>query len=127
MGIFDWGKKNQPKYKPPKAPLSGNFTVGLSALEIRYKNFRGENKTFTGDHRSAYIRGRHVVIRVVPTGKRISLNLENIENRDEVEPIVAATPRPTANERRILHYHLKRGSTSQLFEQIRRKYPHYEP
>jgi len=127
MGIFDWGKKKQPKYKPPKAALSGNYTVGLGAIEIRYQNFAGEYKTFTGDYRSAYISGHHVVIRVIPTGKRISLNLERIENRDEVESLVAANPRPTANERRILHYHLKRGSTSQLFEQIRSKYPHYEP
>jgi hypothetical protein len=127
MGIFDWGKKKQPAYKPPKASLSGNFTVGLGAIEIRYTNFVGEQKTFTGDYRSAYIRGRHIVIRLVPTGKRISLNLEKIENRSEVEPLVAANPRPSANERRILHYHLKRGSTSALFEQIRSKYPHYEP
>ena len=127
MGIFDWGKKKQPAYKPPKAPLSGNFTVGLGAIEIRYTNFVGEQKTFTGDYRSAYIRGRHIVIRLIPTGKRISLNLEKIENRSEVEPLVAANPRPSANERRILHYHLKRGSTSALFEQIRSKYPHYEP
>jgi len=127
MGIFDWGKKKQPKYKPPKAPLSGNYTVGTGGVEIRYQNFAGEHKTFTGDYSSAYISGHHVVIRVIPTGKRISLNLERIENRDEVEPLVAANPRPTANERRVLHYHLKHGSTSQLFEQIRRKFPNYEP
>ena len=127
MGIFDWGKKREPKYIPPKKPLSGDYTVGLGAIEIRYKNFMGQDKTFTGDYRSAYIRGGHVVIRVVPTGKRISLNLERIENRSEVEPLVAANPRPSANERRILHYHLKRGSTSALFEQIRSKYPRYEP
>ena len=84
MGIFNWGKKKQPAYKPPKVPLSGNFTVGLGAIEIRYTNFVGEHRTFTGDYRSAYIRGRHVVIRVIPTGKRISLNLEKIENRAEV-------------------------------------------
>lgn len=127
MGIFDWGKKKQPKYKQPKAPLSGNYSPGAGSLEIRYKNFVGEQKTLVGDYRSAYVRGRHVVIRVVPTGKRISLNLENIENRDEVESLVASNPRPTANERRILHYHLKRGSTSPLFEQIRGKYPDYQP
>jgi hypothetical protein len=126
MGIFDWGKKKQPKYKPPKAPLSGNYSPGAGSLEIRYKNFLGERKTFVGNYRSAYISGNHVVIRVVPTGKRISLNLDNIENRDEVQPQVASNPWPNANERRILHYHLKRGSTSERFEEIRSKYPHYE-
>ncbi len=127
MGIFDWGKKKQPKYKPPKAPLSGNYSPGPGSLEIRYKNFVGESKTFTGDYRTAYVRGHHVVIRVVPTGKRISLNLENIQNRDEVEPLVTANVWPTPNERRILNYHLKRGSSSALFEELRRKYPDYQP
>jgi hypothetical protein len=127
MGIFDWGKKKQPKYKQPKRPLSGDYSPGSGSIEIRYKNFVGEDKTFTGDYRSAYIRGRHVVIRVVPTGRRISLNLNNIQNRDEVESRVAANPRPTPNERRILHYHLKRGTSSALFEKVRLKYPDYQP
>lgn len=126
MGIFDWGKKKKPKYKPPKAALSGDFSPGLGAIEIRYRNFIGEDKTFTGDYRSAYIRGRHVVIRVVPTGKRIALNLESIQNRQEVESRIASNPRPSPNERRILHYHLKRGSSSPLFEEIRQKYPDYQ-
>jgi hypothetical protein len=127
MGIFDWGKKKTPKYRPPKKPLSGNYSPGLGSLEIRYKNFVGEDKTFIGDYRSAYIRGRHVVIRVAPTGKRISLNLEAIQNREEVESRVAGNPRPNPNERRILHYHLKRGTSSPLFEQLRQKYPDYQP
>jgi hypothetical protein len=127
MGIFDWGKKKTPKYRQPKKAQSGNYSPGSGSLEIRYKNFVGEDKTFVGDYRSAYIRGRHVVIRVVPTGKRISLNLEAIQNRDEVESRVAGNPRPNPNERRILHYHLKRGTSSALFEQLRQKYPDYQP
>jgi hypothetical protein len=127
MGIFDWGKKKTPKYKQPKRPLLGNYSPGAGSIELRYKNFMGQDKTFVGDYRSAYIRGRHVVIRVAPTGKRISLNLEAIQNRDEVESRVAGNPRPNPNERRILHYHLKRGSSSRLFEEIRRKYPDYQP
>ncbi len=126
MGIFDWGKKKEPKYVPPKAPLSGNYRVGDGAIEIRYRNFRGENKTFTGDYRTAYIRGRHVVIRVEPSGKRISLKLSAIENRDEIEQRAGENPRPEPNERRVLHYHLKNGTTSELFERIRRKYPNYQ-
>ncbi len=127
MGIFDWGKKKPKKYVRPKNPLSGNYSPGAGSIEIRYKNFVGEDKTFTGDYRSAYIRGRHVVIRVAPTGKRISLNLNNIQNRDEVESRVAANPRPTSNERRVLHYHLKRGSSSALYVELRQKYPDYQP
>jgi hypothetical protein len=39
----------------------------------------------------------------------------------------AVANRPTSNERRILHYHLKRGSSSALYEELRQKYPDYQP
>ena len=74
---------------------------------------------------STYTRGQHLVTRAVPTGKRIALKLSKIQNRREIEAQIANSPRQSPDERRILHHHLRRSSTSALFEKIRKKYPDY--
>jgi hypothetical protein len=42
-----------------------------------------------------------------------------------VEPVLSGNPQPSANERRILHFHMKHGSSSPAFEKLREKYPNY--
>ena len=159
MGLFDFlfGKKNCPLCGAKDAKIEGtrvrcpnpecrNFdgTVGrsllrtprrsdyspASQLEIRYKNFRGEEKTFRADQDSLIRRRNHIVARVAPTGERISLSRDRIQNLSDVE---AALPHveekrpdgPTSLERRVLAFHKRRGSSSPLYEEIRRKYPNY--
>ncbi len=97
-------------------------------LAIRYRNFQGQEKTFTADAESAARKKNHIVVRVVPTGERIALSRDRIQNLHEVEGALPsrpepAEPSPTPRERRVLTYHKNRKTTSPLYEQIRAKYP----
>ena len=97
-------------------------------LVIRYRNFEGVEKAFTGDAESAVRKKNHIVVRVEPTGQRITLCRDRIQNLGEVEasfpqPVAPGQPWPTARERQVLGYHKKHGSTSPLYEQIRARYP----
>ena len=65
-------------------------TAGEHGVEIRYKNWKGETKTFVGDRRTMRRRGRHLSLRVAPEGIRIALALDRIQNLPEVE---AVTPK----------------------------------
>ncbi len=99
-----------------------------SLLEIRYRNFRGEEKTFRADENSLLRRRNHISARVAPTGERISLSRDRIQNLSEVEealpkPDESKPPGPNGRERQVLSYHKKYKSTSPLHEKIRAKYP----
>ena len=112
-------------FKPPK----GNWSP-TNPIEIRYTNHRGESRTFTGDRSSLVRRKEHIVVKVAPTGRAITLARKRITNLSEVE---AAMPQrvepgqdwPSARERQVLSYHKKHGSTSPLYEKIRAKYPNW--
>ena len=108
-----------------RAPLTGDYDPGTHAIDVRYTNFLGEEKTFVGDRRTLRRVGRHFSVRVKPTGKRIALALNRIHNVDEVKE---ATERcPSRREARVLEYHGRRGSTSALYEELREKYPDWSP
>jgi hypothetical protein len=105
-------------------------------LAIRYRNFRGEEKTFTADKGWLVRRRNHIVVRVAPTGETISLSRDRIQNLSEVEQVLSETaapttqsrpPGPTARERQVLSYHMKHKSTSALYEKTRAKYPDWVP
>lgn len=104
-----------------------NFSPS-TPLTIRYRNFRGEEKTFTADEESLRRRHNHIIARVAPTGENISLSRDRIQNLDEVDgavpqDVASEPPRPTARERQVLAYHKKYKTTSPLYESIRAKYP----
>lgn len=110
--------------------LKGTFTPGASAIRIRYENFRGDQLNYLADTEDAYRTGEFVVMRVAPTGRRIAFRLSSIQNRSEVESNLASQVKenaPNVQERRILNFHLRRGSTSRLFVEVRQKYPDYRP
>lgn len=96
-------------------------------LYIRYRNFQGQEKTFTADQDSLKRTRNHIIARVAPTGENISLSRDRIQNLSEVEQAVPQVsddrPRPTARERRVLTFHKNHKSTSPLYEQLRAKYP----
>lgn len=97
-------------------------------IAIRYRNFKGEEKTFTADAESIRRKRNHIVASVAPTGQNISLSRDRIQNLQEVEQALshqaeAARSIPTKRERQVLGYHKKHGTTSPLYEQIRAKYP----
>jgi hypothetical protein len=110
------------------ARLRGDFSPE-SPLEIQYRNFRGEDKTFTADTSTLRRKNNHIVAQVVPTGQKISLSRDRIQNLEEVEaalPEIAESHQPsgpTARERQVLNYHKKYRSSSPLYEKIRANYP----
>jgi len=109
--------------------LKGKADPSDYPLRIRYKNFRGDELIYAADPASGYIKRAHLVIRVTPTGRRISLRLSSIQNRSEVEsqlPAQSLKDQPNSRERQVLNYHLRRGTTSDLFRKTREKYPDYQ-
>ena len=119
-GVRDAGPK---QIRAPYAP-SGDI------LSIRYRNFRGEPKTFTADRSSLTRRHNHIVARVAPRWRQLSLSRDRIENLNEIDPHLperdrSESPQPTARERQVLGYHKKYGTTSPLYEKIRAKYPNW--
>ncbi len=108
------------------AAHTGAFEPGPFRIEVRYENFRGEPRTFIGDRRTLLRRGNHLSLQVMPTGIRIALSRDRIQNLAEVESVESAMgPQPTGQERRVLLYHAKRGTTSELCERLRQKYPEW--
>jgi hypothetical protein len=110
-----------------RAPRRSDYSPWKS-LQIRYRNFQGQEKTFTADRETLQRKRNHIIARVTPTGENISLSRDRIQNLAEVEealPPAAETARsgPTARERQVLNYHKKHKSTSPLHEKIRAKYP----
>lgn len=106
--------------------LGGKADPNDYSLRIRYHNFRGDDIIYSADPGTACQQGEYVVVRLAPTGKRVSFKLANIQNRSEVESVVRENPLPSGNERRVLRYHLRRGSSSPAFEKLRQKYPNYQ-
>ena len=110
-------------------PTRGDFHPE-HPLSIRYRNFAGEERTFTAEKDSLVRKNNHLVGRVAPTGHKITLSRDRIQNLSEVE---AAMPQrvapgqgwPTPRERQILGYHKKHGTTSARYEQVRAKYPNW--
>lgn len=137
MGIFDklirtLSGDSTPKRTARPLPASAtpsaqsNFDAATGMVEIRYLNYRGEQKTFFGDGRTVRPRGDRINIQVAPNGVRISLKKASIQNWSEVSSRLAFEALPDSNERRILDYHLKRHTTSPRFEEARRKFPNYD-
>lgn len=106
--------------------LKGKADPNDYLLRIRYNNFRGNEIIYSADSRTAYQASEYVVVRLAPTGKRASFKLDRIQNRRDVESILSENPQPSGNERRVLHFHLKHGSSSPAFEKLRLKYPNYQ-
>jgi len=107
--------------------LQGKASPADYSLRIRYKNFRGDEIIYSADPSSGYTKEEHLVIRVAPTGQRITFRLSAIQNRGDVESQLPKGPLPNPQERKILNHHLRRGTTSRLFKEVREKYPDYQP
>ncbi|MGC0774277.1 MAG: hypothetical protein WB543_15190 [Candidatus Acidiferrum sp.] len=106
--------------------LKGKADPNDYSLRIHYQNFRGNEIIYSADPRTVYQQNEYVVARLAPTGKRVSFKLARVQNRSDVDSILSGNPQPTGNERRILHYHLRHGTSSAAFEKLRQKYPNYQ-
>jgi hypothetical protein len=118
--------ESAPVYRNPHAGETTKFKAAESfnpgrAIQVRYQNYRGEEKTFSGDPRTLRRRHNHISLRVAPTGIRIALARKRILNLAELDALLSKTP--TSREQAIMVYHKKRGTTSPLLERLRMKYP----
>jgi hypothetical protein len=110
-----------------RAPRRSDYSPARP-LAIRYRNFQGQEKTFTAEKESLRKKNNHIIACVAPTGEKIALSRDRIQNLTEVEQALPQAveppqPRPTARERQVLNFHKKNKSTSPLYEKIRAKYP----
>ena len=106
---------------PAERPLAGHFQPGVYRIEVSYENFRGEEKTYVGDRRTLRRRNNHLSLCLVPTGQRVAFSRDRIRNLAELEDFLSRQPTPM--ELRVLNYHSKHRTTSELYESLRTKYP----
>ncbi len=110
-------------------PTRGDFHPTHS-ITIRYQNFQNVERVFTAEKTTLSRKRNHIIAQVTPTGERIALSRDRIQNLAEVEAVLPrkvadGQPWPTARERQVLNYHKKHGTTSPLYEKVRAKYPQW--
>jgi len=110
-------------------PTQGDFWPE-HLVSIRYRNAAGQDRNFSAERGSIVRKNNHLVARVAPTGERITLSRDRIQNLSEVEAafpqrVASGQPWPSPRERQILDYHKKNGTTSPRYEQVRAKYPNW--
>ena len=108
-------------HSAPRNPVP--FDPDNYAISVEYENFRGEQKTFLGDWRSLRTRRHHISLSVAPTGQRIALSQDRIQNLAEVTTAVARLP--TGQQRRVMAFHKNRGTTSPLYESLLDRFPEW--
>jgi hypothetical protein len=119
-----------PQRTSPSRPLTGNFNPGPDTIEIRYRNFRGEEKSYSGDSKTLRRVNKHISVCLAPTGKRVAFKRGSLLNLNVVESAFPNPnlngPIPSSQEQKVLAFHQKRKSTSPLYEELRLKYPMWQ-
>jgi hypothetical protein len=124
------GEPVVPKDKAGQSVLAQSNFSPARTITIRYRNFRGQEQTFTADPESGVRKKKHLSLRVAPTGARIVLACDRIQNLSEVDDLIPqrvgpGQDWPTRRERQVLNYHKRYKTSSVLFEKIRAKYPNW--
>ena len=99
-------------------------------MTVRYRNFQEREQTYTADADSCRRQKHHISLLVAPTGQRLTLRRDRIQNLAEIEGYCAQRVDPgqvwpTPRERQVLNYHKKRKTSSPLYERVRAKYPNW--
>jgi ribosomal protein L37AE/L43A len=110
-------------------PTRGDFRP-QHPVSIRYRNYVGQERDFSAELGSIVRKNNHLVAEVAPTGRKITLSRERIQNLAQVEDamptrVASNQPWPTPRERQILGYHKKNGTTSPRYEKLRAKHPNW--
>lgn len=110
-------------------PTRGDFRPARP-VSIRYVNFVGQNRDFSAERESLVRKRNHIVARVAPTGQKIALSRDRIQNLSEVETHLPSKVEPgqdwpRGRDLQILNYHKKHGTSSPRYEQLRAKYPNW--
>lgn len=136
------GQTQPPSPQPPASqPQSYSSSPSSSAqgfssrpaggtVNIWYRNYKGESKNFVAEANSLKRKHNHIIAKVAPKGKVITLARDRIQNMHDIDPLLPArdrsdAPQPTGRERQVLGYHKKHGTTSPLYEKIKTKYPNW--
>jgi hypothetical protein len=123
------GRRGTLRHAGTTVPTQGNFRP-TQPITIQYRNFAGQDRAFVAELESLVRKGNHLVGRVAPTGRKIALSRDRIQNLGEVEDrlpqrVASGQSWPTPRERQVLGYHKKHGTRSPLFDKIRAKYPNW--
>lgn len=124
-----YARAGQRQHAETTVPTVGDFRPE-HPLSIRYRNFIGQDRDFSAELDSIVRKNNHLVARVAPTGRKITLSRDRIRNLSEVEErlpkrVESGQSWPTPRERQILGYHKKHGTTSARYERVRAKYPNW--
>lgn len=106
-------------------PVQDSFDPGQYAVEVRYVNFRGENKAYIGDWRTIRHVRKHLSLALAPTGTRVTFAVDRLQNRAELLDL--ATKVPALGQQHVIRFHQSRGTTSELYEQLRGRFPDWTP
>ena len=85
----------RPEKKPARVPPEEKFDPVANRLEIKYRNHKGQEKSFIGDSATIRASGKHISVRVLPSGERIALAKERILNWADMKAAVPS-PMPTS-------------------------------
>ena len=110
-------------------PTRGDFRPE-HPVSIRYVNYVGQNRDFSAERDSVVRTRNHIIARVAPTGRRITLSRDRIQNLSDVDAVAHQQVEPGQDwpsrvERQILIYHKKHGTTSPRYERVQAKYPNW--
>src|SRR5262249_27609427 len=121
--LFDAGSAFGGRYRRryTTVPTRGAFSPE-HPVSIRYVNFVGQDRDFSAERDSLIRKKNHIVAQVAPTGRKITLSRDRIQNLSEVEGYMPKRVEPGQNwpsgrERQILTYHRKHGTTSPRYQQ----------
>ncbi len=106
--------------------FTGAFDPGVNPVRIQYRNYRGEDVEYAADRSTLRNFETRISIQVAPRGARITLEKKFVRNLAALGDLTRVGE-PSGVDRQVLTYHLRRGSTSPRFEQLRRKYPNWKP
>jgi hypothetical protein len=128
---FDVQLTMEPVPEPPlRKPLknhAGSFNPA-NTVSFRYRNFQGEERSYTGDANSVRIRGDHVSIRLLPAGVRAAFRRKHFIGAAPVPPGGNAL-KPTPQEAQILGYWRRREesgrgvSLPERYLDLKKKFP----
>jgi hypothetical protein len=121
---------SQSENTPGGSSMDSPLAAPHGRIAIRYRDFRGQDRTFVAEAASARRKKNHLHVKVEPKGACIVLSRDRILNLSEVEAaipqrVAANQDWPSPRERQVLSYHKRLRSTSPLYESIRARFPNW--
>ncbi len=109
--------------------FTGSFNPGAEAVTINYRNFRGDDRRYTGNRKTIHNTGDYISLCVMPQGKRITLKKKYIKNISEIERLIPEIIRQnqlTTKEKQLLGYYNIHDQNNPVYQELVRKYPEWQ-